>query len=83
VTGARDPGGMVEHLLSHAGGCHHPLGHRGSRPMLDQEPGCLCTAYRSTVEFSDTNRREGFRVLCQRLIHRTACLGQGVERANF
>ena len=28
-TGARGPGDMIEHLLSHVGGNHHPLGPLG------------------------------------------------------
>jgi hypothetical protein len=48
VTGARGPGGMVKHLLSYAGGNHHPLGHRGSKPLFDQGSGCLCTAHHLT-----------------------------------
>jgi hypothetical protein len=44
MTGARDLGGVAEHLLSHAGGSHQTSGHPGSRPLLDLGPGCLCTA---------------------------------------
>ena len=46
MTGARDPGGMAEHLPSHKGGSQHPSGHWGSRLLLDWRPGCLCTAHR-------------------------------------
>ena len=28
ATGARGPGGMIEYLPAHAGGNHHPPGHR-------------------------------------------------------
>ena len=48
-TGARSPGDMVEHLLSHVGGNHHPSGLQGSRPLLDWRPGCLCTAHCPTM----------------------------------
>jgi hypothetical protein len=40
-TGARGPGGMIEHLLFLVGGNHHPSGSRSSRPLLDWRPGCL------------------------------------------
>jgi hypothetical protein len=33
-TGARRPGDMIELVLFHVGGDHHPLGPRGSRPWL-------------------------------------------------
>lgn len=46
-TGARDLRGVAEHLLFLAGGSHLP-GHQGSKPMLNREPGCLCTAHRPT-----------------------------------
>jgi hypothetical protein len=39
VIGARDPGGMAKHLPFHAGGNHHPLGHWGSRPLLNRGSG--------------------------------------------
>ena len=37
VTGAKGPGGVAEHLPSHAGRSHHPPGHWGSRPVLDRD----------------------------------------------
>jgi hypothetical protein len=43
-TGDRNPGGVAEHLSSHAGGSLHPSGHQGSRPLLNRGPGCQCTA---------------------------------------
>jgi hypothetical protein len=48
VTGARDPGGVAKHMRSHAGRSHHPSGHWGSRPLLNQGTSCLCTAHHPT-----------------------------------
>ena len=45
VTGARDLGGVTEHLLSYAGRNHYPPGHQGSKPLLNWGLGCLCTAH--------------------------------------
>lgn len=41
VTGAKGPGGVVQHLLSHAGRNYHLPGLQGSRPLARQGPGCL------------------------------------------
>jgi hypothetical protein len=48
-TGVSGPGDMIEHLLSLVGGNHHPLSPRGSRPLLDWKPGCLCIAHCPTL----------------------------------
>jgi hypothetical protein len=44
MTGARDPGGMAEHLPLHVGGNYHPLGHQGSRPLLNPAIAVSCEA---------------------------------------
>jgi hypothetical protein len=36
-TGARGPGDMIEHLLSHVGGNHHPLGPSGFKSYAQLE----------------------------------------------
>jgi hypothetical protein len=51
LTGTRGPGDMIECVLSHVGGNHHPLGPPGSRPMLDCRPGCLCAAHCPISEY--------------------------------
>ena len=50
LTGVRGPGHMIKHLLSHVSGNHHPLGSRGSRPLLNWRPGCLCAAHCPTED---------------------------------
>jgi hypothetical protein len=63
VTGARCPGGVAELLKSSAGGNHPGL--QGSRPLLDQGPGYLCTAHhpihRETL-FLKTNKQKRYKV---------------------
>jgi hypothetical protein len=50
VTGAWGSGGMAQHMPN-----KHLLGHWGSRHLLDQGPGCLSTAYRSTLDHQTDN----------------------------
>ena len=52
MTGARCPGGVDELLQFHIGGNIRPPGLWGSRPMLDQGPGYLCTTYHPTFFFT-------------------------------
>jgi hypothetical protein len=62
-TGLRNPGDMIEHLLSHVGGNRHPLGPQGSRSLLNWRPVCLCTAHCPT---------EQVWLLCV-LVHQLSC----------
>lgn len=50
AKGARVPGGVAKHLPS-LKSRSHLLGDQGSRPVLNQGPGCMCTAHHPTVEY--------------------------------
>ena len=48
LTGGRGPGDMIDYLLSHVCGNHHPSRHQVSRPLLNLISGCLCTYHHPT-----------------------------------
>jgi hypothetical protein len=50
LTGARGPGDMIEYLLFHVGGNHHPLSPLGFKSLSNWRPSCLCVAHCPTVK---------------------------------